>query len=69
MKKEGTEDEMRAKIASRWQRWSMDHPGNPTAKLVKLKADGLHKQRGNVWFNKGDNPTQATLTLKKMTQT
>ena len=65
MKKEGTEDEMRAKIASRWQQWSMDHchPGNQTAKLEKLKADGSHKQRGNVWFNKGDNPKQATLSL------
>ena len=64
----GPED-VRAEIASRWQQWSIDHPGTQTAKLEKLKADGSHKQRGNVWFNKGDNPMQATLTLKKMTQT
>ena len=56
---------MRAEIASRWQQWSIDHPGTQTAKLEKLKADGSHKQRGNVWFNKGDNPMQATLSLRK----
>ena len=61
----GPEDEMRAEIASRWQQWSIDHPGTQTAKLEKLKADGSHKQRGNVWFNKGDNPMQATLSLRK----
>ena len=65
----GSEDEMRAEIASRWQQWSIDHPGTQTAKLEKLKADGSHKQRGNVWFNKGDNPMQATLSLRKKTQT
>ena len=65
----GPEDEMRAEIASRWQQWSIDHPGTQTAKLEKLKADGSHKQRGNVWFNKGDNPRQATLSLRKKTQT
>ena len=57
----GPEDEMRAEIASRWQQWSIDHPGTQTAKLEKLKADGSHKQRGNVWFNKGASPMQATL--------
>ena len=63
----GTEgmSEMRAEIASRWQQWSIEHPVTQTAKLETLKADGSHKQRGNVWFNKGDNPMQATLTLKK----
>ena len=64
----GPEDR-RAEIASRWQQWSTKHPGTQTAKLEKVKADGSHKQRGNVWFNKGDNPMQATLTLRKMTQT
>ena len=63
----GPEDEMRAEIASRWQQWSINRLGTQTAtaKLEKVKEDGSHKQRGNVWFNKGDNPTQATLTLKK----
>ena len=61
----GPEDEIRAEIASRWQQWSIDHPGTQTAKLEKLKADGSHKQRGNVWFNTGDNPMQATLSLRK----
>ena len=61
----GPEDVRRAEIASRWQQWSINRPGTQTATLGKLKADGSHKQRGNVWFNKGDNPMQATLTLKK----
>ena len=61
----GLEDEMRAEIASRWQQWLIDHPCTQTANLEKLKADGSHKQRGNVWFNKGDNPMQATLSLRK----
>ena len=61
----GPEDEMRAEIASRWQQWSIDHPGTQTAKLEKLKADGSHKQRGNVWFNTGYDPRQATLSLRK----
>ena len=69
IEEKGTEDEMRAEIASRWQQWSIDHPGTQTAKLEKLKADGSHKQRGSVWFNKGDNPMQATLSLRKTTQT
>ena len=63
------EEDRRAEIASRWQQWSTKHPGTQTAKLEKVKADGSHKQRGNVWFNKGDNPMQATLTLRKKTQT
>ena len=65
----GPEDVRRAEIASRWQQWSINRPGTQTATLGKLKADGSHKQRGNVWFNKGDNPMQATLTLRKKTQT
>ena len=56
---------MRAELASRWQQWSIDHPSTQTANLEKLKADGSHKQRGTVWFNKGDNPKQATLSLRK----
>ena len=65
----GPEDEMRAEIASRWQQWSTDRPDSQTATLEKMKADGSHNQRGNVWFNKGDNPKQATLSLQKKTQT
>ena len=58
----GTEGmpEMRAEIASRWQQWSIDNPCTLTAMVETLKADKSHKQRGNVWFNKGDNPRQAT---------
>ena len=69
--KKGTEDMRRAEITSRWQQWSINRLGTQTAtaKLEKVKEDGSHKQRGNVWFNKGDNPKQATLTLKEMTQT
>ena len=59
----GPEDEMRAEIASRWQQWLIDHPCTQTANLTNLKADGSHKQRGNVWFNKGASATQATLSL------
>ena len=54
---------MRAKLASRWQQWLTDHPCTQAAKLEKVKADGSHKQRGNVWFNKGASPKQATLSL------
>ena len=63
------QDKMRAEIASRWQQWSNAHPGTQTAKVETLKADKSHKQRGNVWFNKGDTPMQATLSLRKKTQT
>ena len=65
--KKGTEDMRRAEITSRWQQWSINRLGTQTAtaKLEKVKEDGSHKQRGNVWFNKGDNPMQATLTLRK----
>ena len=62
---EKPEEEIRADIASRWQQWSKNYPGTHTAKLEILKADMSHKQRGNVWFNKGDDPKQATLSLKK----
>ena len=59
----GLEDEMRAEIASRWQQWLIDHPCTQTANLTNLKADGSHKQQGNVWFNKGASAKQATLSL------
>ena len=56
---------MRAKLASRWQQWLTDHPCTQTAKLETVKADGSHKRRGNVYFNKGDCPSQASLSLHR----
>ena len=63
------EDKMREEIASRWRQWSIENPGTKTAKLVRKKENGSHKQQGNVWFNNVDNPRQATLSLRKKTQT
>ena len=56
---------MRAELASRWQQWLTDHPCTQTAKLETVKADGSHKRRGNVYFNKGDCPSQASLSLHR----
>ena len=62
---ENGQDKMRAELTSRWQQWLNGHPCTKTATLEKAKKGKSHKQRGNVWFNKGDNPMQATLTLRK----
>ena len=59
------QDKMRAELTSRWQQWLNGHPCTKTATLEKVKKDKSHKQRGNVWFNKGDNPMQTTLSLRK----
>ena len=58
------EDKLREEIASRWRQWSIENPGTKTAKLVRKKENGSHKQQGNVWFNNVDNPRQATLSLR-----
>ena len=59
------QDKMRAELTSRWQQWLNGHPCTNTATLEKAKKDKSHKQRGNVWFNNGHNPMQASLSLRK----
>ena len=63
----GRVDEVRADLASRWQRWSENSQEHHLQSATWTKVSNPHRKhtKGNLWYNKGKPPMQATLALKK----
>ena len=57
---------MRADLASRWQQWSEQKEREyKSATWTEVSNLDRRKTTGNLWWNKGETPMQATLALKR----
>ena len=64
---QGRLDEVRADLASRWQQWSELSREREYNSVTWTKVSDTHRKhtKGNLWWNKGKPPRQATLALKR----
>ena len=63
----GRLDEVRADLASRWQQWSECSQEHEFKSVTWTKVSDEHRKhtKGNLWWNQGEPPKQATLALKR----